>query len=132
MTDRSFRPTASVPPRPGNRNSNRWPAAVGPLRLALDSTFGPDKIDGIWRPRGSDLHREAAQLINEFPRDRGRIDRIACAQVGWDEQRTFVFTEYGRIPLGTLPAEYRGIALIRLVGGPVIRVQVLRERPVED
>ncbi len=122
MTDRS------VPSRNPSRNPNRWPVAAGPLRLVLEDVFGPDKVDGWWHPYGTDLSREGSHLINAFPKQRGRIDRIACSPGGWDEEVTFVFTEYGRIPIGTLPAEYRGVALCRLVGGPIIRIQIMRDQ----
>lgn len=113
-----------VSPRQPSRNPNRWPIAAGPLRLALDDVFGPDKIDGRWRPYGTDMHREGSHLVNAFPKKRGRIDRISFSPAGWDEPVTFVFTEYGRIPVGTLPPEYHGIALCRLIGGTIIRLRV--------
>ena len=106
------------------RSTGRWPEPAGPLRLALAPHFGISGLDGAWRPYGTDLAREAAHLINQFPAVRGRVDRVACWPADWDEVSAFVFTDQGRIPVGELPPEYAHLMLCRIVGGPVIRLGV--------
>jgi hypothetical protein len=106
------------------RNPGRWPEPAGPLRLALAASFGINGLDGAWRPYGTDLSREAAHLINQFPSGRGRVDRVACWPADWDVVEPFVFTDHGRIPVGELPPEYAHLMLCRIVGGPVIRLGV--------
>jgi hypothetical protein len=109
--------------RPGTY-PGRWPAPAGPLRIALAHEFGIHGLDGVWRPYGTELGREAAHLINEFPAPRGRLDRIACWAADWDTVTPYVFTELGRIPVGLLPPEFAHLVLCRVIGGPVIRLGV--------
>jgi len=110
-----------------NSYPGRWPEPVGPLRIVLVAEFGATAVDGVWRPYGTDLCREAPHLINQFPVDRGRLDRMACSPQDWDAIEPFVFTTYGKVPVGELPPEYLHLVLCRLLGGPIIRIRVVRE-----
>jgi hypothetical protein len=110
-----------------NSYPGRWPTPVGPLRITLVPDFGTASLDGIWRPYSTDLLCEAPHLINQFPASRGRLDRMACSPTDWDEVEPFVFTTYGRIPVGKLPPEYLHIVLCRIFGGPIIRIGIQRD-----
>lgn len=106
-----------------NAYPGRWPEPGGPLRISLAAEFGHG-LDGVWRPYGTDFGREAAHLVNQFPPDRGRLDRIACWPEDWDPVTPFVFTQLGRIPVGQLPSEFAHLVLCRVIGGRVIRLGV--------
>jgi hypothetical protein len=110
-----------------NSYPGRWPEPVGPLRIVLVDEFGVSSLDGVWRPYGTDLCREAPHLINQFPISRGRLDRMACVPADWDSIEPFVFTEHGRIPIGRLPPEYLHVVMCRVVGGRVIRLRIMRD-----
>lgn len=110
-----------------NAYPGRWPEPLGPLRIVLGPDFGVSHLDGVWRPYGTDLGREAPHLVNEFPTGRGRLDRIACAPGDWDSIEPYVFTGHGRIPIGELPPEYLHTVLCRVVGGRVIRLRISRD-----
>ena len=76
----------------------------------------------MWRPYGTDLGREAAHLVSQFPA-RG-VDAWTGSPAGprtGMTSRRYVFTELGRIPVGELPPQFAHLVLCRVVGGPVIR-----------
>ncbi|KAA1417794.1 hypothetical protein F0U44_16030 [Nocardioides humilatus] len=103
----------------------RAPAPLGALRLDLAPTFGHAAVDGRWRPYGRDLAREAAHLVDDFPIDRGRIDRIAYVRDDWDAGVTEVYTRRGKVKIGLLPDDHpAGLVLLRLVGVGIVRVRV--------
>ena len=110
-----------------NAYPGRCPEPGGPLRISLVESFGTSGLDGVWRPYSTDLSREAPHLINQFPAARGRIDRISCVPGDWDAHEPVVFTDHGRIPVGELPPAYLHEVLCRVVGGPVIRLAVVRD-----
>lgn len=87
--------------------------------------FGETNLDGVWRPYGTDLPREAAHLIHQFPAARGRLDRLACSPADWDVVEPYVFTDHGKIPVGVLPDGYSHMVLARIAGGPIIRLRVI-------
>ncbi|WGY00172.1 MULTISPECIES: DUF5994 family protein [unclassified Nocardioides] len=82
--------------------------------------------DGIWLPYGRDLVREGAHLIDEFPADRGRVDRLVYAPGDWGVAASEIFTRHGRVKVGFLPeARGRGVVLIRLHTSEVLRIRIV-------
>lgn len=104
---------------------HRHARPLGALRLHLgrDDRAAPT---GTWRPYGRDLTREAPHLVDEFPADHGRIDRLVYAPSDWDVVAEEVFTRRGRIRVGFLPPrDVGGIVLVRLAGAGVLRLRVV-------
>ena len=110
---------------PSAHNPQRYPQPLGMLRLELASTFGHAEAGGLWWPYSRDLTREAAHLIDEFPEDRGRVDRLVYAPDDWDVVAPEVFTSRGRVKVGFLAADRRGgVVLLRLTGAGIIQLRV--------
>lgn len=110
---------------PGSTYPHRYAPPLGALRLHLAPAFEPRSVSGMWWPYGRDLTREAAHLIDDFPRSRGKIDRLVYTQGDWDVVAAEVFTGRGRIKVGFLPAGLvGGLVLIRLAGDGIIRLRV--------
>lgn len=103
---------------------HRCPQPLGALRIQLAPTSERAVLGGVWRPYGRDLTREGPHLIDDFPKGRGKIDRLAYAQGDWDVEPTEVFTRSGRIKVGFLPPEQAGLVLLRLAGAGVVRLRV--------
>lgn len=105
---------------------HRYPDALGLLRLRLTDAPHGAVADGIWLPYGRDLVREGAHLIDEFPADRGRVDRLVYAPGDWDVAVSEIFTRHGRVKVGFLPeARGRGVVLIRLHTSEVLRIRIV-------
>ncbi len=110
---------------------HRCPEPLGALRLELGPTSNRAMLAGVWRPYGRDLTREGPHLIDDFPKGRGRVDRLAYARGDWDVDPTEVFTRHGRIKVGLLPPEQLGVVLLRLAGAGVVRLVIDREPAVD-
>lgn len=110
---------------PKSRYPHRHPDALGLLRLQLSEVQRLSLADGVWLPYGRDPAREVAHLVDEFPEERGRVDRIALAPDDWSAIVTEVFTRHGRVKVGLLPASLsRGVVLVRLHTSEVLRLRV--------
>src|SRR3954468_14586678 len=60
------------------------PARV-PLRLDLRPSCVAGLEDGGWWPQSRDLRVEAADLVDHFPPDVGRINRLLFSRPDWDD-----------------------------------------------
>ena len=106
----------------------RYEPPAGALRLRLSDLFGKSTIDGFWWPYSRDLTREGPHLMNDFPVERGQIDRVAIYPSDWPGAPAEVFSRFGRIKLGTLGREQAGFVLVRLthVHQPtIVRIRLL-------
>ena len=105
---------------------HRHPQQLGALRLELADEFTEGRLGGRWTPYCRDLTREAAHLIDAFPADRGKIDRLVYAERDWDALETNeVFTRHGRIKVGLLPpSRGTGLVLVRVTGAGIVALGI--------
>lgn len=109
---------------------HRYPQPLGTLRLQLAPDFESAEVGGVWWPYGRDLTREAPHLVDDFPKGRGRVDRVVYAPDDWDVVATEVFTSHGRVKVGFLSADRpAGLVLLRLTGSGIIGLRVLWTPP---
>ncbi len=107
---------------------HRYAQPLGALRLELAPDPRHRELDGVWRPRSRDLTREGPHLIDEFPHERGRVDRLVYAPADWDVVASEIFTRRGRIKVGFLPADRAGgLVLLRLGSSGIIRLRIMWE-----
>ncbi|GAA3649340.1 hypothetical protein GCM10022237_06260 [Nocardioides ginsengisoli] len=105
---------------------HRYPDALGVLRLQLTEARQVSLADGLWVPYGRDLTREGAHLVDEFPADRGRVDRLAYAPGDWEVVASEIFTRHGRVKVGFLSGGHgRGIVLLRLHTSEVLTLRIV-------
>ncbi|MGH3507755.1 MAG: DUF5994 family protein [Nocardioidaceae bacterium] len=108
----------------------RHAAPLGRLRLQLAPASRRASVAGVWWPHGRDLTREGPQLVDEFPRGRGRVDRLVYCSRDWEVVAEEVFTSHGRLKVGFLPPEQAdGLVLLRLSGSGIVRLRVLWVAP---
>ena len=82
------------------------PPARGRLRLRLsDTPPGSQPLDGGWWPQSRDLTTELAQLVDDFPPDRGRIVRVLFSAPDWDDAPKRVPTGRGYVKTGFDPRD---------------------------
>lgn len=105
---------------------HRHPQPLGVLRLGLADELQDGRVGGWWSPYSRDLTREVAHLVDSFPAERGRIDRLACARRDWDLlDTTEVFTRHGRMKVGYLPpGRGSGLVLVRVSGAGIVMLRI--------
>lgn len=105
---------------------HRYGQPLGTLRLQLTPAFDEGHLGGWWAPYSRDLSREAAHLVDAFPADRGRIDRLVYAPPDWEDVlATEVFTRHGRIKVGYMPeSRGTGLVLVRITGAGIVLLGV--------
>lgn len=96
-------PTGSIPTTASQ--------AIGaePLRLRLEPQGRTGPLDGAWWPHARDLAAEAAQLVEEFPDEIGRVSRLVFSTPDWDQGEgprvRRLATRLGTVKLGTFPRD---------------------------
>ena len=75
------------------------------LRLRLVDEPGHDRLDGGWWPRSRDLATEFAQLVDDFPPERGRIMRAVYSPPDWDEAPRRVAVRGRNVKVGHFPRD---------------------------
>jgi len=88
------------------------PTARLPLRLRLSDPERPTPLDGAWWPQSSQLSVELADLVNNFPPDKGRITRATYCPADWEDSPGRVTTARGYIEAGTLPREDNHLVML--------------------
>jgi len=76
-----------------------------PLRITLAEDFGEGPLDGAWWPQSRDLQVEAADLIDHFPTDRGRIYRLGYSEPDWDSPVHRIRVGRGITKAGSFPKD---------------------------
>ena len=103
-------PTGSIP--------STQSSSAQPLRLRLDHVGRAGPLDGAWWPHSRDLALEAAQLVEEFPDDVGRVSRLVFSAPDWDQGEgprvRRLPTRRGTVKLGTFPRDDTHVMVVTL------------------
>ena len=75
------------------------------LRLRLSDQHGRDRLDGGWWPRSRDFAVEFAQLVDDFPRELGRVVRAIYSPPDWDDAPRRVAVRRGHVKVGKFPGD---------------------------
>jgi hypothetical protein len=108
----------SIPPRSPTQHRH-------PLRLTLADAFGQGPLDGAWWPQGRDLQTEAADLIDNFPAIRGRIDHIVYSAPDWSPAGRRIKAARGSIKAGSFPGDDTHVILLSMAGRHLLRLLVV-------
>lgn len=99
--------------------------AAEPLRLGLADTFGQGPLDGGWWPRSRDLSVEVADLVDQFPEVRGRIDRLVYSRPDWSTLEHRVAVARGSVKLGSFPRDDTHTMVLVLATRRTLRLMVV-------
>jgi len=104
------------------------------LRLVFSEEPHRDGVDGWWWPHGRDLQREAAQLVDHFPPERGRVHRLLYSRPDWDAGTDArgrgvrsILASRGPVKVGSFPRDDTHLMLVALGMGHDVRLAVVRE-----
>lgn len=81
------------------------PGGPHTLRLRLSASRRTAGLDGAWWPRSRDLRREVAHLVDDFPAELGRVDRVLYSGPDWDDRPRSVAVRRGRVKTGSFPGD---------------------------
>lgn len=109
------------------------------LRLQLSDSAPHGHVDGAWWPRSRDLPREAADLVDHFPEESGRISRLLFSRPDWDSSshdgrgvRT-IQAARGRVKVGSFPSDDTHLMVLTLSSGQRLRLLVIpSDTPVAE
>ncbi len=102
-----------------------------PLRLELRPLGIPGHVDGGWWPQSRDLQIEAADLVDHFPSDVGRINRLLFSRPDWDdgviEGRGLrrIQAARGPVKVGSFPNDDTHQVVLTMASGRLLRLLVV-------
>lgn len=117
--------TTTPPAAPSITTSDR-----APLRLAVRHPVRGVPLEGAWHPRSRDLQREAADLVDHFPRDVGRVARLLFSRPDWDAEPGVrsvhrIRASRGPVKVGSFPADDTKLLVVRLGQDRSLRLLVV-------
>jgi hypothetical protein len=101
------------------------------LRLGLPDVASSDRVDGAWWPRSRDLQREAADLVDHFPPDSGRISRLLFSRPDWDDPVTAtggirkIHAARGAVKVGSFPSDDTHLMVLTMSTGQRLNLVVI-------
>jgi hypothetical protein len=106
------------------------PARV-PLRLELRPLDVPGHVDGGWWPQSRDLQVEATDLVDHFPPQVGRINRLLFSRPDWDDGVVDgrglrrVQAARGPVKVGSFPNDDTHQMVLTMASGRQLRLLVV-------
>lgn len=116
--------TSPAPP------SSHPPVDRVPLRLRLHPEPGSGAhLDGAWWPQSRDLALEVADLVDHFPAESGRIQRLLFSPPDWDAAGAAgtrrVRATRGTVKVGSFPRDDTHLVILTLAPGERLHVLVV-------
>jgi hypothetical protein len=89
------------------------------------------QADGAWWPRSRDLQREAADLVDHFPPEGGRISRLLFSRPDWDVPPTAtdgvhkIHAARGWVKTGSFPSDDTNLMILTMSDGRRLKLLVI-------
>ncbi len=107
------------------------PTVREPLRLRLGHPTGANHVDGAWWPQSRDLQAEAADLVDNFPPEVGRINRLLFSRPDWDSPTVDgrgvarIRARRGWVKVGSFPSDDTHLMVLSMASGQRLRLVVV-------
>jgi hypothetical protein len=95
-----------------------------PLRLELSEPSARAAVDGSWWPQSRDLTVELPDLVDHFPKERGRVDRVVFSRPDWDTAPHRVRVARGVLHVGSYPHDDTHQVWLSMSSRKLIRLSV--------
>lgn len=115
-------------------SSNEPASANAPsegLRFQMSDSAEHGRVDGAWWPRSRNLQREAADLVDNFPAEIGRISRLLFSRPDWDNPshdgrgvRT-IRAARGPVKVGSFPSDDTHLMILTMGSGQRLKLLVI-------
>lgn len=113
--------------------------ARGPIRLSLrqgpHSPLGP--VDGAWWPRSRELTSEVVDLVDHFPQEVGRIQRLLFSPPDWDAapgtaHPRRIQAARGPVKIGSFPRDDTHLIIVKMASGERLQLLVIPSQTTPD
>src|SRR6478609_397590 len=111
--------TSIVPTQPSTPSTRSF------LRLRLATNPGLDRLDGGWWPQSRDLSVELADLVDNFPKESGRIQRAVVSPPDWDPSPRRIPVARGFVKVGSFPRDDTHVILLKMSNHEILRLLVV-------
>ncbi len=101
------------------------PDARTPLRLALAPVGERQVLDGAWWPQSRHLPTELADLVDHFPPERARIERVELSPPDWDDAPERIPVTGRTVEAGSLPDDPTHVLLVSTRDGATLTLLVV-------
>lgn len=88
------------------------PAARTTLRLALAPVGERQVLDGAWWPQSRHFPTELADLVDHFPPERARIERVEFSPADWDDAQERIPVAGRNVEAGSSPADATHVLVV--------------------
>ena len=101
------------------------------LRLELRPLPVPGYVDGAWWPQSRDLQTEAADLVDHFPVEVGRVNRLLFSRPDWDDGviggrgLRRIQAARGPVKTGSFPSDDTHQMVLSMASGRMLRLLVI-------
>jgi hypothetical protein len=102
-----------------------------PLRLELRRVGLPGHVDGAWWPQTRALRVEAADLVDHFPPEVGRVNRLLFSRPDWDDGVVDgrgvrrIQAARGPVKVGSFPRDDTHQMILSMASGRQLRLLVI-------
>ena len=102
-----------------------------PLRLELRPAPVAGHVDGGWWPQSRDLRVESADLVDHFPPETGRINRLLFSRPDWDDGVVDgrglrrIQAARGPVKVGSFPGDDTHQMILAMASGRQLRLLVV-------
>lgn len=101
-----------------------------PLRIDLDPGPPSGPLDGAWWPQSRDLQVEAADLVDHFPADAGRVERLLFSRPDWDapgDEPSLhrITAARGPVKVGSFPGDDTHVMVVKMSSRRQLRLLVV-------
>jgi hypothetical protein len=116
---------------PGDSTASEAVPARVPLRLELRPAGAAGPVDGGWWPQSRDLRVEAADLVDHFPPEAGRINRLLFSRPDWDDGVVDgrglrrIQAARGPVKVGSFPGDDTHQMVLSMASGRQLRLLVV-------
>ena len=107
------------------------PGGRSELRMQLRAEPRAGAIDGAWWPRSRSFQVEAADLVDHFPLDGQRIQRLLFSQPDWDDVvldgrgLRRVHAQRGPVKVGSFPSDDTHVVVLTVAAGHRLTIRVV-------
>lgn len=118
--------------QPGESPQTNSHAQREPLRLNLAGEGSDDgPLAGAWWPQSRDLQAEAADLVDHFPEDVGRVNRLLYSRPDWDVTVEGgpgvhkIRAQRGPVKVGSFPSDDTHLMVLTMASGRRLKLVVI-------
>jgi hypothetical protein len=120
------------------RSTAKLPEGRSELRIELRAEPRAGSVDGAWWPRSRDFQVEAADLVDHFPAEGQRIQRLLFSRPDWDDVVVDgrglrrIQARRGPVKVGSFPSDDTHMVILTMSSDRRLTIRVLPPEMAAD